>query len=94
VFDRNPLAPQQDVQARIAERIVRTIKEATVRAFHNASINDVRCHVRDGLLAYNYAKQIKVLRFEIPLKAIKQISSEKPEFFVRQPSHDMLELNT
>jgi transposase InsO family protein len=31
----------------LAERMVRTIKDATVRAFHYASINDLRRHVRD-----------------------------------------------
>ncbi len=61
-----------------AERMVRTIKEATVRAFHYASIDDLRRHVRDWLLAYNYAKQLKALRFKTPLEAIKAISVEKP----------------
>ncbi|MCZ0736813.1 IS481 family transposase [Phreatobacter sp. AB_2022a] len=77
-----------------AERMVRTIKDATVRTFHYASINDLRRHVRDWLLAYNYAKQLKALRFRTPLEAIKQISTEKPELFSRRPGHDMLGLNT
>lgn len=77
-----------------AERMVRTIKEATVRAFHYASIDDLRRYVRDWLLAYNYAKQLKALRFKTPLEALKAISLEKPELFIRQPSHDMLGLNT
>lgn len=77
-----------------AERMVRTIKEATVRAFHYASIYDLRRHVRDWLLAYNYAKQLKALRYKTPLEALKSISVEKPELFTRPPSHDMLGLNT
>lgn len=77
-----------------AERMVRTIKDATVRAFHYASIDGLRRHVRDWLLAYNYAKRLKALRFKTPLEAIKQISAEKPQLFTRQPSHDMLGLNT
>ncbi len=36
-----------------AERMVRTIKDATVKSFHYASIADLRLHVRDWLLAYN-----------------------------------------
>jgi len=35
-----------------AERMVRTIKEATVKSFHYASINELRRHVRDWLTAY------------------------------------------
>ena len=77
-----------------AERMVRTIKDATVRAFHYASIEDLRRHVRDWLLAYNYAKQLRALQFRTPLEALKRISAEKPELFTRQPSHDMLGLNT
>ncbi|MFJ5489321.1 IS481 family transposase, partial [Hansschlegelia beijingensis] len=76
-----------------AERMVRTVKEATVRAFHYASIDDLRRHVRDWLLAYNYAKQLKALRFKTPLEALKALSVEKPELFIRQPSHDTLGLN-
>lgn len=75
-----------------AERMVRTVKEATVRAFHYASIDDLRRHVRDWLLAYNYAKQLKALRFKTPLEALKALSVEKPELFIRQPSHDTLGL--
>lgn len=77
-----------------AERMVRTIKEATVRAFHYASIDDLRRHVRDWLLAYNYAKQLRALQFRTPFEALKRISAEKPNLFARQPSHDMLGLNT
>ena len=69
-------------------------REATVRAFHYASIEDLRRHVRDWLLAYNYAKQLKALRFRTPLEAIQRIAVERPELFVRQPSQDMLGLNT
>jgi len=86
-----PYHPWTDGQA---ERIVRTIKDATVRAFHYASVEDLRRHVRDWLLAYNYATQLKALRFKTPLEAIKRISVEKPELFIRQPSHDMLGSNT
>lgn len=77
-----------------AERMVRTIKDATVRAFHYASIEDLRRHVRDWLLAYNYAKQLRALQFRTPLEELKRISHQKPELFNRQPNHDMLGLNT
>lgn len=35
-----------------AERMVRTIKEATVKSFHYASIHELRRHVGDWLIAY------------------------------------------
>lgn len=62
--------------------MVRTIKHATVRAFRYASINDPRRHVGDWLLAYNYAKRLKALRFKTPLEAVKQISAERPWIYV------------
>ncbi len=74
--------------------MVRTIKEATVRAFHYASIEDLRRHVRDWLLAYNHAKQLKALRFRTPLEAIERIAAERPESFVRQPNQDMPGVNS
>jgi len=77
-----------------AERMVRTIKEATVRSFHYASLTELRRHVRDWLLAYNYAKQLKALRCKTPFEAIQQIATQKPELFVRQPNHHILGLNT
>ena len=42
-----------------AERMVRTIKEATVKSFHYTSIIELRRHVGDWLIACNFAKQLK-----------------------------------
>ena len=75
-----------------AERMVLTIKDAIVRTFHYASIQDLRRHVRDWLLAYNYAKRLRALHFRTPIEALKHISAEKPELFVRPPTHGMLGL--
>ncbi|MFG1429320.1 IS481 family transposase [Roseixanthobacter glucoisosaccharinicivorans] len=77
-----------------AERMVRTIKEATGRSFYYATLIDLRRHVRDWLLAYNYAKQLKALRFKTPFEAIRQMATQRPELFVRQPNHDILRPNT
>lgn len=77
-----------------AERMVRTIKEATVRAFHYQSIVELRRHVRDWLAAYNFAKQLKALRFRTPYEAIEQLWRSKPEIFNAPPDHHMLGLNT
>ncbi len=41
--------------------MVRTINEATVKSFYYASIEELRRHVRDWLIAYNFAKQLKAL---------------------------------
>lgn len=77
-----------------AERKVRTIKEATVKSFHYTSINELRRHVRDWLTAYNFAKQLKALRFKTPYEAIEQLWQAKPDIFVVQPNHHTLGLKT
>jgi hypothetical protein len=51
--------------------MVRTIKEATVKSFHYRSIYELRRHVRDWLAAYNFAKQLKALKFRTPYEAIE-----------------------
>ena len=76
-----------------AERMVRTIKEATVRCFHYASINELRRHVRDWLIAYNFAKKLKALRFRTPYEAIEQLWMAKPDVFIVKPCHHTLGLN-
>jgi transposase-like protein len=77
-----------------AERMVRTIKEATVKSFHDTSINEMRRHVRDWLTAYNFAKQLKALRFKTPYEAIQQLWKTRPDIFNVQPNHHRLGLNT
>ena len=77
-----------------AERMVRTIKEATVKSFHYASINELRRHVRDWLTAYNFAKQLKALKFRTPYEAVEELWKSKPDIFNTKPDHHMLGLNT
>lgn len=77
-----------------AERMVHTIKDVTVKSFHYTSINEMRRHVRDWLTAYNFAKQLKALRFKTPYEAIEELWKSKPEVFIVQPHHRTLGLNT
>ncbi|CUW42937.1 transposase [Brucella vulpis] len=77
-----------------AERMVRTIKEATVKSFHYSSINEMRRHVRDWLTAYNFAKQLKALKFKTPYEAIHELWKSKPEAFIVKPHHHMMGPNT
>lgn len=74
--------------------MVRTIKEATVKAFHYASINELRRHVQDWLVAYKYVKQLKALRFKTPCEAVEQLWNAKPDIFIVQPRHHTPGLNT
>lgn len=70
-----------------AERMVRTIKEATVKSFHYASIQELRRHLSDWLIAYNFAEQLKALKFRTPYQAIDELWKSKPEAFIVPPNH-------
>jgi hypothetical protein len=90
---RKPGAVQTNGQT---ERMVRTIKEATVKSFHYASIQELRRHVGHWLIACNcnFAKQLKALKFRTPYEAIDQLWKSKPDVFIVKPSHHMLRPNT
>ena len=73
--------------------MVRTIKEATVKSFHYTSINELRRHVRDWLIAYNFAKQLKALKSKTPCEAIEELRKSKPHAFIIKPNYLTLGLN-
>ncbi|WP_137753691.1 IS481 family transposase [Sphingopyxis sp. L1A2A] len=77
-----------------AERMVRTIKEATVKSFHYGSIQKLRRHVSEWLIAYNFAKQLKALTFRTPYEAIEELWKSKPDAFIVKPNHHMPGPNT
>ena len=49
---------------------------------------------RGGLTAYNFAKQLKALRFKTPYEAIEELWKAKPHVFIVKPNHHTLGLNT
>lgn len=77
-----------------AERMVRTLKEATVRAFHYDGIAELRRHVADYLCAYNDAKHLKALRWRTPVETLEALWAAKAELFRRSPAHLTLGPNT
>jgi transposase InsO family protein len=77
-----------------AERMVRTIKDATVKSFHYASIHELRRHISDWLIAYNFAKQLKALKFRTPYEVIEELWKSKPDAFIVKPNHHILGPNT
>jgi hypothetical protein len=74
--------------------MVRTLKEATVRAFHYESIRELRRHVADYLTAYNYAKHLKALRWRTPVETLESLWATHAELFRRSPDHLTLGPNT
>ena len=49
-----------------AERMNRTIKDATVKVFHYEDLESLKAHVLAFVTAYNFAKHLKALRWRTP----------------------------
>lgn len=75
------------------ERMNRTIKEATVKIYHYESQDRIAEHIHDFLLAYNYGKKLKSLKFQTPFEFICHQWIEKPELFLCNPRHYFKGLN-
>jgi transposase InsO family protein len=77
-----------------AERTIRTLKDATVRTYHYDTVHQLRRHIADFLAAYNFARQLKALRWQTPHETIQAAWRAHPERFVRNPGHDIPGPNT
>jgi IS30 family transposase len=70
-----------------AERMNRTVKEATIKAFHYADLESLKAHVLAFVSACNFAKHLKALRWKTPFEAICQAWTDTPEIFKLNPRH-------
>jgi transposase-like protein len=70
-----------------AERMHRTIKDATVRVFHYATHAGLTAHVRAFVAAYNFAKHLKALRWRTPFQALGDAWARDPSPFKVDPRH-------
>jgi transposase InsO family protein len=70
-----------------AERMNRTVKEATVKAFHYPDLDSLKAHVLAFVTAYNFAKHLKALRCRTPFQAICGAWAKDPSIFKIDPHH-------
>jgi transposase-like protein len=70
-----------------AERMNRTIKDATLRAFHYPDLDSLKAHVLAFVAAYNFAKHLKALRWKTPFEAIAHAWTTDPSIFKINPRH-------
>ena len=70
-----------------AERMNRTIKEATVKVFHYPDIDSLKAHVLAFVSAYNFAKHLKALRWKTPFEAVSHAWTATPDIFKLNPRH-------
>ena len=70
-----------------AERMNRTVKAATVKAFHYEDLQSLKAHVLAFVTAYNFAKHLKALRWRTPFQAICDAWTKDPSIFRINPHH-------
>ena len=64
-----------------AKRMNRTVKDATVKAFHYETTQALCAHVLAFVTAYNFAKHLKGLRWRTPFQAICDAWKADPSSF-------------
>src|SRR5262249_19171705 len=77
-----------------AERLNRTVKDATVKAYHDATHADPEAHGRAFVAAYTFAKQLKALRWRTPFQAVCDVWTNDSQAFRINPHHRIPEPNT
>ena len=70
-----------------AERMNRTVKEATIKAFHYPGLEALKAHVLAFVTAYNFAKHLKALRWRTPFQAIRDAWQADASAFKIDPHH-------
>jgi transposase-like protein len=76
------------------ERMNRTIKEATVKRFHYDDHDQLRRHLADFVMAYNFGRRLKTLKGLTPYEHICKCWTNEPERFTLNPIHQMPGPNT
>ncbi len=77
-----------------AERMNRTIKDATVKRYHYDDHQQLCRHLDSFVKAYNFARRLKTLNGLTPYEFICQCWQTQPERFNLNPIHQMPGLNT
>src|SRR3954471_4424907 len=70
-----------------AERMNRTVKEATIKAFHHPDSEALQAHILAFVTAYNFAKHLKALQWRTPYEAIQDAWTKDPSPFKINPHH-------
>jgi hypothetical protein len=70
-----------------AERMNRTVKDATTKAFHYPGSEALQAHVLAFVTAYNFAKHLKALQWRTPYQAIGEAWQADAATFTVDPHH-------
>jgi len=75
------------------ERMNRTIKEATVKRYHYETHEQLKEHLSQFLMAYNFARRLKTLKGLTPYEQISKCWQKEPERFKFNPHHHTMGQN-
>jgi transposase InsO family protein len=70
-----------------AERMNRTVKDATIKVFHYPDLESLKAHILAFVMAYNFAKHLKRLQWRTPFQAICEAWAKDPAPFKINPHH-------
>ena len=65
----------------------RTIKDATVNRYHYDGHDQMRTHLNDFILAYNFTRRLKTLKRLNPYEFLCKLSLAEPDRFRIEPIH-------
>jgi len=74
-----------------AKRMSRTIKEATIKAFHCPDLESLKAHGLAFVCAFNFARHLKAPRWKTPYQAVVEAWQKTPAIFNTEPRHLILE---
>ena len=77
-----------------AERMNRTIKDATIKTYHYDDLENLKAHVMAFVTAYNFAKHLKALNGLTAYEFVCNRWTTEPERFRLNPLQQMPGLNT
>lgn len=67
--------------------MARTLKKATVRAYHYKTYRRLWRHAAGYLTAHDFVEYLKASRWKTPYETIRVLYERKPELFRRSPEH-------
>jgi transposase InsO family protein len=75
------------------EKFNDTLKKATTKTYHYETVEELKNHLYDFVMAYNYNRKLKSLKFKTPYEKIGECYQKDPALFRKNPNHYLVGLN-
>jgi len=76
------------------ERMNRTIKDFTIKKYYYKTKDQLKRHLNDFLMVYNYTKKLKSLKYITPYEKIIKSWEKNNSLFNSNPNHYLVGLNS